>query len=83
MDAIIIWLIQTTNTNTGDGGGAAQRVSLEEGESIPPSQPSPIPPLLRHPSLGSISPLFIFFSNSSFKSTLQRCEVKHMAAAAS
>ena len=31
MDAIIIWLIQTTNTNTGDGGGAAERGSLEEG----------------------------------------------------
>ena len=31
-------------------------------------------------SLGSISRLFIFFSNSSFKSTLQRCEVKHMPA---
>ena len=83
MDAIIIWLIQTTNTNTGDGVGAAQRGSLEEGGIDLAFPPSPISPPLRHPSLGSISPLFIFFSNSSFKSTLQRCEVKHMAAAAS
>ena len=47
MDAIIIWLIQTTNTNTGDGGGAAQRGSLVEGESIshlaPRNSPSPAP----------------------------------------
>ena len=43
MDAIIIWLIQTTNTNTGDGGGAALRGSPEEGESISPFHPRQFP----------------------------------------
>ena len=43
MDAIIIWLIQTTNTNTGDDGGVAQRGSLEEGESISPPRPAQFP----------------------------------------